>query len=188
MIRRTWVVQLLILMALVAACGSSGADERDAAIAEIVEQALPNASEFQAEILEDGEVTFEEYERSVLATLACAKEAGLEVMGPDLDPDGIRYDYLYRGVDANGDLLPDSVVLGRFDGCYARYGERVDSVYFAQHVESFGDAPIEIKEAYADCLAGHGIDIPPSEHVTVLLRAVSTNEAASDCQAAADDL
>ncbi len=39
-------------------------------------------SDYQAAVLADGEVTFEEYEASVLATIACLQDAGIRTTGP----------------------------------------------------------------------------------------------------------
>jgi hypothetical protein len=174
----------LVLFAV--GCSDAPQSPEERFIEEFVDGALPDASEFQAEIVADGEVTFTEYERSVLATLACARDRGLETFGPDLEPDGLTYGYGYRGVDSEGNILPDAVVLGRFDICYAEYGELVDSVWAAQNAESFGDAPRRVKDAYLACLAEHGIDLDPESHITEIVRVLNENAEASACVDAAD--
>lgn len=174
---------MVIVVALGAtACTDSQPETaRERFVEEFVGGALPDASEFQAEILADGDVDFEEYERSVLATLACLREEGLETFGPTLQPDN-TYSYGYRGVAEDGTLLPDSVVNAKFDLCYARYGELVDSVWFAKQAEQVFDASQEVKDAYVDCFAAHGVTIPRDLHITDIYRVLAEEPAVAPCE------
>lgn len=169
---------------ILAACSSSAPTPQERFVEEFIEGALPDASEFQAAILQDGQVEFEEYERSVFATLACLDERGLEIFGPSLDSDGFTYSYGYRGRDEAGDLLPDSVVNGIFNFCYSSYGELVDSVWFAQKATSFFDAPQELKQAYISCFALHGIELEPDVHITEIYRILAEDPSVEECSAA----
>jgi hypothetical protein len=162
-----WRLLPIVVLALAgASCGSSSNSQSEEFVTEFLAGALPNASDFQAEILNDGVVDFSEYERSVLATVSCLSEAGLEVLALELDPDGHTLNYLYRGVDAEGNLLPDSTVNARFNRCYSEFEELVSSVWSAEHAVSFGDAPPEEKEAYVKCLDEQGVTIAPDSHIT----------------------
>lgn len=191
---RRWRLHDLLRPVLVAAaiavtgvaCSSGAAPSSDF-VDEFVGGALPDASSFQAEILEDSVVEFAEYEQSVLATLACLVDEGLEVQGPELDPDGYTYNYLYRGVDGEGNLLPDSTVNARFNGCYAKYGELVDSVWVAQNSTSVGDAPQDVKDAFIGCLAGEGVTVSPDAHITEIYRLLGDDPTLHEaCRDAAD--
>lgn len=171
----------VVLCIVVGACSPSATPPREHFIEEFVGGALPDALTFQSDILADGEVTFVEYERSVLATLACAESAGLEITGPILEADGYTYTYGYRGIDGDGNLLSDSVVFARFDPCYARYGELVDSVWFAQNVSSFRDAPQELKDAYVACFEEYGVVIARDAHITEFYRMFQEVPAVEQC-------
>lgn len=152
-------------------------------VQDMVASALVNASPFQAEILIDGRVDFAEYQRAVEATLACARQAGLETVGPTLDPDGITFSYSYRGLDADGTVLPDSIVASRFGPCYSEFSERVESVWFAQHATF--DAPQDLKTAYAQCFASYGFEISPKVHFVEFARLIQENPVLKEC---ADEL
>lgn len=84
------ICAVALLLAGVACRGGGGGDApsppQEVDIAAIGER----SSEFQRGLLKDGELTFAEYEQSVLATIKCLEERlGVEVEGPTLDKRGV---------------------------------------------------------------------------------------------------
>jgi hypothetical protein len=141
---------------------------------EFIAGAIADAGEFQAEILADGKVDFAEYQRSILAVITCIKEEGLEVRGPPvLEPDGYTYIYFY-GVPEGGEAkLSDAQVNGKYNSCYSRFGELVDSVWFAQNAPTMGDASPALKRRFLDCFSENGVDLPDDSNITDIYRAMS---------------
>ncbi|VAW09648.1 hypothetical protein MNBD_ACTINO02-2505 [hydrothermal vent metagenome] len=131
------------LLLLVLGGGCSSSTERtpqEQFTQEFIAGAIVDAGDFQANILSDGKVDFAEYERSVLTVMSCLTEEGLEVRGPPvLEPDGYTYIYFYRAPEVGDAKLSDAQVNGKYNSCYSRFGELVDSVWFAQNAKTIGD-------------------------------------------------
>ncbi len=129
-----------MLLILGGGCGSSTEHTpQEQFTQEFIAGAIGDAGNFQAEILSDWKVDFAEYERSVLTVMSCLTKEGLEVRGPPvLEPDGYTYIYFYRAPEGGEATLSDAQVNGKYNSCYARFGELVDSVWFAQNAETIG--------------------------------------------------
>lgn len=115
------------------------------------------ASAPQRRILEDGKLTYEEYESSVLATVACLEAGGMAiVVPPELDVDGKTLKFSYSGGPSDTD---GSAAQGVYRKCYNEYQSRVDQgwAYLQQPPESV------LREARASllrCLRDRGVAVP----------------------------
>lgn len=80
----------IVLLLALTACGSDGGGSGTPELPPYVVAVWEDASEFQQEILADGTVTPEEYERAVFAALQCLDDAGILHSQPVLDASGVR--------------------------------------------------------------------------------------------------
>ena len=102
----------------------------------------------------DGTVTFAEYERAVLATIACGREGGLSVTQPQLDASGTYYSYTFSMQGADDDTL-----LAIHDACYEEYLSSVDFEWAAENELSGRELAEEVQKVRS-CLAGAGFATP----------------------------
>ncbi len=87
---------------------------------------LSDISSFQQDLLEDGDLTFSEYERAVFATVDCLVSEGFDVSGVRLSPfDGDTYEFSYS---VPGKSLPDAARVAA-DRCFLEYLDTVDLVW-----------------------------------------------------------
>jgi hypothetical protein len=82
---------------------------------------------YQRSILAGGVVTFEEYERAVMVSAACARDRGVLVDGPYLGPDRI-YNLGYGAADPN-DLGAAGLA---FNQCATKYSSAVSDIWQTQ--------------------------------------------------------
>jgi hypothetical protein len=129
------VVAALGLVALVAASSPEpGRNLPPGRLGVIVGRAQDTANAFQAEILIDGRVDFEEYRAAIDATLKCARDKGVPVVGPTLSADGYL-EYAYGFEDDAGNVAPDAVLLGDLNGCWVSFSRLIEEVWDAQRDE-----------------------------------------------------
>jgi len=125
--------------------------------------------------LEDGIITFGEYERGVLDAVVCLKEKGLEPSQPVLDSRGVFYKFTYSVPDGRDDLFASA------RECMREHADAVSSAWSFVHQptqKEFDDA----RAALVICLRDGGIDVPeaPSPQFFVSL-ATSGNERYASC-------
>jgi hypothetical protein len=116
----------------------------------MVELALKDGSDFQRDILEDGEVTSAEYERAYSATVGCMRDAGLEVIGPYAIMADRYLTYSVRDAPGSDDAMI---------ACEEQYLEFVGAVWSEQQTPSGAEA-IRVLNAYIECLSSIGIEVP----------------------------
>ncbi len=130
-------------------------------------QVVPNLSDYQRKLLDDGVLTFAEYEASVLAYVGCVEEhgavvehvAGDEVMaGPDLNARG---QYLFQTT------LPHQpgkrATLGELRAIESQCGTEFFDVVvqlWAEHVAPSETELVAARDALGECLREAGVDIP----------------------------
>lgn len=126
------VVAALGLVALVAASSPEpGRNLPPGRLGVIVGRAQDAANVFQAEILIDGRVDFEEYRAAIDATLKCARDKGVPVIGPVLSADGyLEYAYGFEDDDTN--VAPDAILLGELNACWVSFSRLIEEVWDAQ--------------------------------------------------------
>jgi len=118
--------------------------------------ALTDAPPEQKEILRDGVVTFDEYERAVLATIACLRDAGVEVIDIRPSDDGTSIDFTYGGVpDEGADALEEV-----FNRCWDRHVSYVADLYSIQNARSPSETAEHVRQA-ARCMRAAGMEVPP---------------------------
>lgn len=103
------------------------------------------------EMMEDGRITFDEYEDALRAAIRCAEAQGVEVSPPVVGADGVTLDYsIYSGV------LGESAI-EIFDDCYSMHAHSVD-VHFqtSPEVAAARDA---FERAMRACMQESGIDV-----------------------------
>jgi hypothetical protein len=155
--------QLRILVALTLAIATllavaCGGQKQDRPLPEGLGDALKATSAFQRNLLQDGELTYSEYESSVLATVQCLKDRGVTIsVEPRLVP-GKRLEFAYETSEAN-----DASASSAYDDCYREYENLVDIVWYRQNAPSQQQLDAA-RAALADCLRKAGVDLP--EHPT----------------------
>lgn len=121
-----------------------------------------NASEEQLAILDDGEVTFEEYEAAINRSLACMEDAGIGVQGPHrVDERGfteLRYSH-----SASSPGRTEDETLAVSDACLEEHSMVVEMMYQSSPsaVEAQDEQFEQIRGALVQCLEDNGIDVDP---------------------------
>lgn len=114
--RARGLVTLVVLVAVVQACGSDGRADQ-----------AHEVPDYQAVILQDWVVSTEEYNAALMLTLSCTQAAGARIDGPTAGPDGrLHFKYGAR-------TLEELQVAGRaYDRCYDDYLREVDRFWAIQ--------------------------------------------------------
>jgi hypothetical protein len=142
-------------LALLAAC-STGGDAGSNQFADLMSQ----ANDYQKRIMQDGEVTFAEYEQAVLAAKQCVMdEVGSLVIvnGPTLAADEVHLVLGFSAADGDDPDQTDGEIDLAILGCLSEYVDYVELAYARTHQPS----EAEIRQAVADlirCLNQAGFD------------------------------
>lgn len=179
LLRRGWQLRLLvapplILLLLVSACG--GQEKQKPEVSGLTE-ALQGTSDFQRERLQDGKLTYEEYESAVLATVKCLRDRGVVISVEPRRVAGNRIEFAYASNDATDDAASSA-----YDACYRDYQTLVDIVWFQQNQPS-EETVQRARQALAACLREAGADLP--EHPTAAdfrQLALAGNQSLPGCQ------
>ena len=120
------------------------------------------ASEEQLAILEDGEVTFEEYAVAVGRSLSCMEAAGITVEGPT-KTDERGFTELRYSHNASSPGRTDDETLAVADACLHEHSMVVEMMYqTSDHAVEAQDALFEEKrDALVACLEDNGSEIDP---------------------------
>lgn len=149
------VFAVVAIAMLVAACsGGSAVDLKD--LPDGVSPAvLIDISEFQQQLLSDGEVTFSEYEEAVFATMRCLTRAGIWVSDPMLDAAGSSYRFDFGGAytEAEGEEMENT-----YEKCYREFQDAVDEVWAIQNGPSEEEITV-FYERVLECVRAKGFDI-----------------------------
>ncbi|WNM24694.1 hypothetical protein RN607_00955 [Demequina capsici] len=136
----------------------------DAAAAEIPEFApLSEMSDAQREALSDGVVTFAEYEEGVHLALDCMRDAGIDVIGGEVDSSGPypKIDYAYA---ATAPGLTESQTTEISDGCLATHSFYLETEYqLSDANQEAEDAYFtQVRDEFIACLEHQGATVDPS--------------------------
>lgn len=101
-------------------------DEEQAEIEDLAP--IEDMSEAQRASLADGVVTFDEYAQGVRLTLECMREAGIEVVGGDVDTTG-PFPVIPYSFAATAPGLSEAQTLEIADGCLARHSFYLETEY-----------------------------------------------------------
>lgn len=143
-----WCVAVTAVALLSFGCSSEDGVADEKTYEEVLADATQLAPAAQQPALEDGEVTFAEYEAAVFEAVDCMKSSGVEVTdGPTLGPGG-RYDY-----DVQGDLDDperDNEILEAVFGCQNEHLGFIESLHFYREPLS-EDEQTEQLAGFVDC-------------------------------------
>jgi hypothetical protein len=135
----------VLVVSLATSCSNSGMGD-DVVVP-------PGLSAFQADILRDGTVTADEYERSVLGTLQCLDEQGVPHSGPtqvrsETDP---RWRYTIGPLPEDEKLAMDRI----YQDCFASYERAILEAWAVQHGSSEKELQEQRKEVLK-CVSERG--------------------------------
>lgn len=154
--RKLWrpLVAAVVVNVGLLATAACGGQETGPRLPEGLAEALETTSEFQRNLLQDGELTYEEYETSVLATVQCLQEHGVTISVEPRAVAGRRLEFVYESTEAN-----DASVSSAYDSCYIKYQNLVDIAWFQQ------TRPTEAllataRAALAACIREAGVPLP----------------------------
>lgn len=155
--RRGISAALLLLCLLATACSGDAAEPGSGAVA-----GDEAASGFQADILEDGEVTFGEFEAAVAAYSSCLEELGVAVEAEYSDTnESFDYTFTLPGGDVGAALeAPEAVA------CHEEYVSRVELVW-ADQVGPSAEEDRAFYEAIAACMRAQGFEVADAEPQTL---------------------
>ncbi|MWV50664.1 hypothetical protein GRS96_15425 [Rathayibacter sp. VKM Ac-2803] len=168
-----------VVLLVLAGCSGAVPDDSvrheplsSAQIEALGEQERESGHDEQAESLEDGVVTFEEYDASFTRYAECLTGKGFTVEGPQVSPvDGVRY-------ESSTDIgtRERSAALADIDECQARYSTSVAQAYELSRPQVM-DPPLAT--AAGECLTGRGLSVT-GEEANVVDFVESVGEAEDD--------
>lgn len=129
--------------------------------------AAPDLSAFQRSILEDGVLTFPEYEQATLAFLSCVEDGGVIVRhveadqykeGPELTSRG-QYRFSLYLPNREGKPAAVDEMRGLENRCGTEFTAVIQQLW-AEHIAPSEKELAAAREALAVCLREQGLDIP----------------------------
>ena len=156
---------LVVLAVLVCSLSCSGDQSVGrGSIPGYVQSELSNASEFQREILQDGQVTPAEYERAVLSTLQCLDRSDVVHSEPKLETSGerTRWQYTYT-FDKNDEERGNKI----YNQCYDEF-ERAIVIFWGRQTAPSEQDEQELIAEFLACLEEHGLEVASVDEVPVL--------------------
>lgn len=132
---------------------------------------LQSANDFTREIIEDGVVTAEEYERAVFRTIQCMDEAGIEHTEPVFKEYRFNSRWEYSVVGGIGSEANDL-----YAECYDDYERAAASIWSAQNVPSEEEQQM-VDEEYLACVQEAGLDVATLDELNALVSSRSLSEA-----------
>lgn len=159
--RRALALVLLVAALAVPACGGGGRTQGDKEAKSLASERYKTTSDFQKPMLEDGVVTFAEYERATLAEIDCIKKAlpSVRVDGPN--PTQSDHPTLEYTLEVVGDIPAEQEA--DFEKsqaeCHATYLSDVGAVWATQDIPSEEERKT-LLASLRDCLVDAGVDLP----------------------------
>ncbi|VAW07149.1 hypothetical protein MNBD_ACTINO02-3068 [hydrothermal vent metagenome] len=179
-------VGLLAFVLVVSACSGTAATT-DTAFPPWLETLVASTTEFQKEILSDGEVTIDELEKAVLATVQCMEENGVTVSDFSFDSESAEWGMaIVWGTDP-----PDDADLDSLDAvenmCATEYSIVVGSVFGFQNRPTPEEFSVELART-AQCMRDRGLEVPDGvTREQLQLIAESDERAYGECRQLAQD-
>ena len=119
---------------------------------------LPQASEFQRELLSDGSLTLAEYESAKLAQIGCLRENGLEVVG-DTELNGLMM--IRFTVAATG---PESVATSIISDCKREFANVVEMVWAEVSAPLIQEKIHESRRMMRECYDNNDLRVEDKPH------------------------
>ena len=115
---------------------------------------LADTSDFQRDLLEDGMLTLDEYERAKLEEARCLMDQGLEIDPDRLRPDGmLRYTYF---ITASAEIASEAPAI--MSDCDANFASEVDMAWAVVSLPLLDNVIAESKAMVYGCLVESGFD------------------------------
>jgi hypothetical protein len=163
----------MLLIAGIAGCGGDTDEHADQLLPPLdVQQVTAQTTDFQRELLRDGELTFAEYEQAVLAALVCMEDAGLDVEGPfPRDGDERFIDFRYGGEAQAGEDAESHA--GRVNeigfACMQEYLTDVSRIWESQHLLTPEERELQ-RGHVIQCLRDGGLEVAVDASIEEVLR------------------
>lgn len=158
-----------LLACVFAACGgsdeSSRAGSADQRISDRELQVmLQSANDFTREIIEDGVVTPEEYERAVFRTMQCMDDAGVEHTEPVFKEFRFESRWEYSIVGGIGSAADNAYI-----ECYDEFEASVKNVWNEQQRISEEESQM-VAEEHLECVREAGIDVASTAELSAIIK------------------
>ncbi|HDL42289.1 MAG TPA: hypothetical protein ENG98_04670 [Actinobacteria bacterium] len=151
-------VGFVAFLLVVAAC-SGTPTATDPEFPPWLETMVASTTDFQKEILLDGEVTVDELEKAILANVQCQTENGVEIRDFVFDPFGGGYEMSIVW----GEDRPDDSDLESLDAieemCTIEYSIAVEGMFMFQNQSTPEELSAELART-AQCLREKGFEVP----------------------------
>lgn len=140
--------------------------------ADVIAELLPGTTAFQEKLLQDGDLTRDEYESAVFATVQCIADNGFIVTGPEYDNQGyLVFQFGTRATALGGQYSLVS------DSCASQYSRDVSVVWSAVLKANAplpsADAISHARSEWAACLVSSGVKgLGPDSAVLEMYNAV----------------
>lgn len=150
------LTQLLVALSfsvllLAPACGGQ---EHNEPVPPDLAEALRGTSEFQRERLQDGKLTYEEYESAVLATVQCLRDRGVVISVEPRRASGNLLQFAWASTAET-----DAAGWPAYESCYREHQALIDLLWSQQNQPS-EETVQRARAALADCLREAGEDLP----------------------------
>lgn len=175
--RSLFLVVTFLMVVWLSGCGGAGASSDT-----VGKDRLPpenpwglgplEVSSFQMGLLEDGELSFGEYESAVRATVACLEGEGIWVS--DVELDGDQFAYTFGG---SASVDEQEVVEETYERCYSQYQSTVDLAWVVQNAPSEEESQA-IRNEIAVCLRELGLEVgedPSHEEIVRIVQAAGND-------------
>jgi hypothetical protein len=141
---------LVAVMAITAsACGSNSGDDVSLLLVDFLDRLGDDVPVSQAAALEDGVITFEEYEAAYERTIACMRDSGMFVKGPIPENGGRFLGYAYQGGIDDGEA----------DGpCRSEHLDLIDTLWNLQAIPTEEEL-VQIVIDYRNCVVAAGVPV-----------------------------
>ncbi|VAW07147.1 hypothetical protein MNBD_ACTINO02-3067 [hydrothermal vent metagenome] len=177
---------LLVLVLVAAACSGTPAST-DSEFPPWLESLVASTTDFQKEILSDGEVTIDELEKAALATVQCLEENGVVVSDFSFDSENAEWGMsIVLGAE-----VPDDAEMNSLDAiqaeCEGEFLIVVWNVFGFQNQPTPEELSLELARA-AQCLREKGFEVPEGATREVMQNfAGSSRRAYGECRQLAQE-
>ena len=123
-----------------------------------LETLLPQASEFQRNLLSDGSLTLTEYESAKLAQIACLRENGLEIVG-DIGLNGLKM--IRFTVASSG---PQSVATSVISDCKREFAHVIEMIWAEVSAPLIQEVISESRRMMRECYDENSLRVEDRPH------------------------
>ncbi|UZN03888.1 hypothetical protein [Cellulomonas sp. S1-8] len=177
-----------LLLLTTAGCGAPSTSEQGAADEPALAARAAGADASQVEILQDGTVTYDEYESAMNRSFECMRERGFEVRVKGTVPsNGVTLlDYEVEGTSSGTDLESESA-RALIEECRTTWSTEVDRFWQVSSPDAIAYAErrdAAIKPIMRACLEKHDVDLPDDATMLDMIHAATdlqSKDEGADC-------